>query len=423
MRNIFFFWIKSFQGNNFKVKHEILNLSPFFCQEDMIKFTGMKKSWLILCQFVTVLFALFFIIDFFGFNIFTKKTITNTIVQVRESKDSTYNKDFKNSFAYAVKTAIPSVVNINTSIKIRYNPNPFFEDPFFRKFFGDQFDYQQEKQTSSLGSGVIISKDGYVITNFHVIEAAEEIEITTHNGNKFDASLIGADPETDLAVLKINNQALPNMILGDIDNLDVGDSVLAIGNPFGVGQTVTMGIVSGLGRNQLGISTFENFIQTDAAINPGNSGGALVDINGDLVGINSAIYSKSGGSMGIGFAIPIDLVKKVTEQIIIKGYVTRGWIGVEVQELTDDLKESFNLSSNSGALIASVVKNSPADKGGLKSGDIIININNKKVGNGRALLNIISESQPDQSIEIEIIRGKRKIKLSLKVSERPRLGS
>ena len=389
----------------------------------MIKFTGMKKSWLILCQFVTVLFALFFIIDFFGLNIFTKKTITNTIVQVRESKDSTYNKDFKNSFAYAVKTAIPSVVNINTSIKIRYNPNPFFEDPFFRKFFGDQFDYQQEKQTSSLGSGVIISKDGYVITNFHVIEAAEEIEITTHNGNKFDASLIGADPETDLAVLKINNQALPNMILGDIDNLDVGDSVLAIGNPFGVGQTVTMGIVSGLGRNQLGISTFENFIQTDAAINPGNSGGALVDINGDLVGINSAIYSKSGGSMGIGFAIPIDLVKKVTEQIIIKGYVTRGWIGVEVQELTDDLKESFNLSSNSGALIASVVKNSPADKGGLKSGDIIININNKKVGNGRALLNIVSESQPDQSIEIEIIRGKRKIKLSLKVSERPRLGS
>ena len=389
----------------------------------MIKFTSMKKTWLILCQFVTILFALFFIIDFFGFNIFTKKTITNTIVQVRESKDSTYKKDFKNSFAYAVKTAIPSVVNINTSIKIRYNPNPFFEDPFFRKFFGDQFDYQQEKQTSSLGSGVIISKDGYVITNFHVIEAAEEIEITTHNGNKFDASLIGADPETDLAVLKINNQALPNMILGDIDNLDVGDSVLAIGNPFGVGQTVTMGIVSGLGRNQLGISTFENFIQTDAAINPGNSGGALVDINGDLVGINSAIYSKSGGSMGIGFAIPIDLVKKVTEQIIIKGYVTRGWIGVEVQELTDDLKESFNLSSNSGALIASVVKNSPADKGGLKSGDIIININNKKVGNGRALLNIVSESQPDQSIEIEIIRGKRKIKLSLKVSERPRLGS
>ena len=262
-----------------------------------------------------------------------------------------------------------------------------------------------------------------MITNFHVIEAAEEIEITTHNGKKFDASLIGADPETDLAVLKIDNLALPNIILGNINNLNVGDSVLAIGNPFGVGQTVTMGIVSGLGRNQLGISTFENFIQTDAAINPGNSGGALVDVNGDLVGINSAIYSKSGGSMGIGFAIPIDLVKKITEQIIIKGYVTRGWIGVEVQELTDDLKESFNLSSNSGALIASVVKNSPADKGGLKSGDIIVNINNKKISNGKALLNIVSDSQPSQSIDIEIIRGNRKIKLSLKVSERPRLGS
>ena len=289
--------------------------------------------------------------------------------------------------------------------------------------FGDQFDYRQEKQTSSLGSGVIISNDGYVITNFHVIEAAEEIEITTHNGKKFDASLIGADPETDLAVLKIDNLALPNITLGNINNLNVGDSVLAIGNPFGVGQTVTMGIVSGLGRNQLGISTFENFIQTDAAINPGNSGGALVDINGDLVGINSAIYSKSGGSMGIGFAIPIDLVKKITEQIIIKGYVTRGWIGVEVQELTDELKESFNLSSNSGALIASVVKNSPADKGGLKSGDIIVNINNKKISNGKALLNIVSDSQPSQSIDIEIIRGNRKIKLSLKVSERPRLGS
>ena len=383
----------------------------------------MKKSWILLCQFVTILFALFFILDFFGFNPFFKKKITNTIIQVRETNDSTSLRSIKNSFADAVKTAIPSVVNINTAIKIRYSPNPFFEDPFFRKFFGDQFDYRQEKQTSSLGSGVIISNDGYVITNFHVIEAAEEIEITTHNGKKFDASLIGADPETDLAVLKIDNLALPNIILGNINNLNVGDSVLAIGNPFGVGQTVTMGIVSGLGRNQLGISTFENFIQTDAAINPGNSGGALVDVNGDLVGINSAIYSKSGGSMGIGFAIPIDLVKKITEQIIIKGYVTRGWIGVEVQELTDDLKESFNLSSNSGALIASVVKNSPADKGGLKSGDIIVNINNKKISNGKALLNIVSDSQPSQSIDIEIIRGNRKIKLSLKVSERPRLGS
>ena len=383
----------------------------------------MKKSWILLCQFVTIVFALFFILDFFGFNPFFKKKITNTIIQVRETNDSTSLRSVKNSFADAVKTAIPSVVNINTSIKIRYSPNPFFEDPFFRKFFGDQFDYRHEKQTSSLGSGVIISNDGYVITNFHVIEAAEEIEITTHNGKKFDASLIGADPETDLAVLKIDNLALPNIILGNINNLNVGDSVLAIGNPFGVGQTVTMGIVSGLGRNQLGISTFENFIQTDAAINPGNSGGALVDVNGDLVGINSAIYSKSGGSMGIGFAIPIDLVKKITEQIIIKGYVTRGWIGVEVQELTDDLKESFNLSSNSGALIASVVKNSPADKGGLKSGDIIVNINNKKISNGKALLNIVSDSQPSQSIDIEIIRGNRKIKLSLKVSERPRLGN
>lgn len=383
----------------------------------------MKKSWILLSQFVTILFALFFILDFFGFNPFLKKKITNTIVQVRETNGSTSLSSVKNSFADAVKTAIPSVVNINTAIKIRYSPNPFFEDPFFRKFFGDQFDYRQEKQTSSLGSGVIISNDGYVITNFHVIEAAEEIEITTHNGKKFDASLIGADPETDLAVLKIDNLALPNIILGNINNLNVGDSVLAIGNPFGVGQTVTMGIVSGLGRNQLGISTFENFIQTDAAINPGNSGGALVDVNGDLVGINSAIYSKSGGSMGIGFAIPIDLVKKITEQIIVKGYVVRGWIGVEVQELTDDLKESFNLSSNSGALIASVVKNSPADKGGLKSGDIIVNINNKKISNGKALLNIVSDSQPSQSIDIEIIRGNRKIKLSLKVSERPRLGS
>ena len=389
----------------------------------MIKFTSMKKLWITSCQLITFLFALFFILDFFGFNFFLKKKITNTVVQVREFNDSPSLQAVKNSFAHAVSTAIPSVVNINTSIKIRYSPNPFFEDPFFRKFFGDQFDYQQEKQTSSLGSGVIISSDGYVITNFHVIEAAEEIEITTNDGQKFDAFLIGADPETDLAVLKINKKMLPNIILGNINNLNVGDSVLAIGNPFGVGQTVTMGIVSGLGRNQLGISTFENFIQTDAAINPGNSGGALVDVNGDLVGINSAIYSKSGGSMGIGFAIPIDLVKKVTEQIIIKGYVTRGWIGVEVQELTDDLKESFNLSSNSGALIASVVKNSPADKGGLKSGDIIININNKIVSNGKALLNIISDSQPNQSIDVEIIRGNRKIKLNLKVSERPRLGS
>ena len=383
----------------------------------------MKKTWILSSQIITLLFALFFILDFFGLNFFNKKTISNSVIQVREKDETINSKTAKNSFSHAVSIAIPSVVNINTSIKIRYSPNPFFEDPFFRKFFGDQFDYQQEKQTSSLGSGVIISNDGYVVTNFHVIEAAEEIEITTYESKKFDAILIGADPETDLAVLKINSQALPNIILGNINNLDVGDSVLAIGNPFGVGQTVTMGIVSGLGRNQLGISTFENFIQTDAAINPGNSGGALVDINGDLVGINSAIYSKSGGSMGIGFAIPIDLVRKVSEQIITQGYVTRGWIGVEVQEITDDLKESFNLSTNSGALIASVVKNSPADKGGLKSGDIIININNKSVNNGKALLNIVSESEPNQTIDIDIIRGSRKINLSLKVSARPRLGS
>jgi serine protease DegQ len=294
------------------------------------------------------------------------------------------------------------------------------DDPFFRKFFGDRFGEQEEKQFS-LGSGVVVSPQGYILTNNHVIEAADEIEVALADGRKATAKLVGTDPETDLAVIKINLKDLPAITLGHIDQTQVGDVVLAIGNPFGVGQTVTMGIVSALGRNHLGINTFENFIQTDAAINPGNSGGALVDADGNLLGINTAIYSRSGGSLGIGFAIPVTTVKTVMESIISTGQVIRGWIGVEPQDITPELAESFGLTKKSGAIIAGVLKDGPADRAGMLPGDILIAVESKPVADTADMLNLISQLKPGTKAKMIVMRKNQESTIEVTVGTRPKI--
>jgi serine protease DegQ len=321
------------------------------------------------------------------------------------------------SYHDAVGRAAPAVVNIFTSKEAPRNP--LLSDPTFRRFFGDQFG-DEAQRASSLGSGVIVSSAGYILTNHHVVEAADEIEVALPDGKKLLAKLVGNDPETDLAVLRVNAGKLPAITLGQSDALRVGDVVLAIGNPFGVGQTVTSGIVSALGRSGLHINTFENFIQTDAAINPGNSGGALVDGRGNLVGINTAIYSRSGGSMGIGFAIPVSTAKTVMEQIIKSGAVTRGWIGVEVQEITPALAESFKLAEARGAIIAGVLRGGPADKAGVRPGDVLTAINGAPVSDPTGMLNQVAALQPGSSAQMKLRRQAQTLDLAVTVGRRPK---
>ncbi len=314
---------------------------------------------------------------------------------------------------------MPAVVNIFTSKEVRSKRAPFLDDPMFRRFFGDRLDHQEQRQ-SSLGSGVIVGQQGFILTNHHVVEAADEIQVALADGRDVPAKLAGADPEPDLAVLKVDLKDLPAITFGSSEELRIGDVVLAIGNPFGVGQTVTMGIVSAVGRSHLGINTFENFIQTDAAINPGNSGGALIDVSGHLVGINSAIYSRSGGNQGIGFTIPVSLAKKIMEQIIQSGFVTRGWIGVEVQDVTPELADSFNLGAQKGALIAGVLRNAPADRADIKPGDIVVDIEGKPVVDSSSLLNLISDLPPNMDAKIKLIRDQKPLNLKVKIGTRPK---
>jgi serine protease DegQ len=322
------------------------------------------------------------------------------------------------SFSDAARKAMPAVVNIYTSKEIKVQRQPFMDDPVFRFFFGDQFD-AQTRRTSSLGSGVIVSDKGYLLTNHHVVEAADEIEVALADTRRARARVIGTDPETDLAVLKIDLKNLPAITFAQSDQARVGDIVLAIGNPYGVGQTVTFGIISALGRH-LGISTFENSIQTDAAINPGNSGGALVDVNGNLIGINNAIYSPSGGSQGIGFAIPSTLAKQVMEQIVASGVVTRGWVGIGVQDMTPELADSLKLPKVNGALITEVVNGSPADKAGLKPGDVLIGVENKAVTDYAGTLNLISALKPGATATLKVMRDKSELELKVNVGKRPK---
>jgi serine protease DegQ len=319
----------------------------------------------------------------------------------------------------AVRRATPSVVNIFTSKEVRAQRSPLLNDPLFRRFFGDQYSDDPQRATN-LGSGVIVSSSGYILTNHHMVEAADEIEVGLPDGRKLLAKVVGIDPETDLAVLRVNADGLPAITLGQSEQLRVGDVVLAIGNPFNVGQTVTSGIVSALGRSGLHINTFENFIQTDAAINPGNSGGALVDVRGNLVGINTAIYSRTGGSMGIGFAIPVSTAKMVMEQIIRNGAVTRGWIGVEVQEMTPALAESFKLPDARGAIIAGVLRGGPADKAGVKLGDVLTAINGAPVLDPPSMLNLVAALQPGSGATIKLRRQAQTLEVSVTVGRRPK---
>jgi serine protease DegQ len=376
----------------------------------------MRRLWLIFAQSATVALGVILVVSIVRPDLLPWRS---TVVTIKESPGIAA-APAASSYGNAVKKAMPAVVNIFTSKEVKTPRNPLLDDPLFRHFFGDRFDSQPQR-VSSLGSGVIVSPQGYILTNHHVVEAADEIQVALENGKTVTASIVGSDPETDLAVVKVNLSNLPAITFGQSDKVAVGDVVLAIGNPFGVGQTVTMGIVSALGRSHLGINTFENFIQTDAAINPGNSGGALVDASGNLVGINSAIYSRSGGSLGIGFAIPSSLAKQVMQQIIEHGSVIRGWIGVEVQDITPDLAESFHLPTTRGALIAGVLRGGPADRGGIKPGDILLEVEGKPVTDSSDMLNKVSGLTPGKLAAVKMLRNQTEVLLRITVGTRPKM--
>ncbi|WP_394065859.1 S1C family serine protease [Alcaligenes sp. WGS1538] len=322
------------------------------------------------------------------------------------------------SYASAVASAAPTVVNVYTSKHLDGNPSPF-QDPELNRLFRELPDLIERRPNTNLGSGVIVHEEGFILTNYHVIEAADAIEVALADGRQARARLIGADPESDLAVLKIDLPGLTAIAAEDSSDLRVGDVVLAIGNPFGVGQTTTMGIVSGLGRNRLGINIYENFIQTDAAINPGNSGGALVNARGRLVGINTAIYSETGGSLGIGFAIPATTALAIMEEIIRNGVVTRGWLGLEPQDITPDLAKVFHLDSDEGVIIASLQHQGPGAQAGMRVGDIVLRFNGQKVTDSIGLLNQIAPIKPGQEVALSLLREGRTLELKVKVGARP----
>lgn len=324
------------------------------------------------------------------------------------------------SYADAVNKASPSVVNIYTTKLTVQRSKSFFNDPVFQRFFGDRLSTRPKvKRENSLGSGVIISSDGLIMTNNHVIQGAVEIWVVLNDGRTLKADIVGTDPDTDLALLNTGEKSLEAIKAGNSETMQVGDVVLAIGNPFGVGQTVTMGIVGATGRSHLGINTFENFIQTDAAINPGNSGGALINAYGELVGINTAIFSKSGGSHGIGFAIPVKLAEGVMQQLLKNGRVIRGWLGLAGQDMTQELAKSFNLKETKGVLISGVLGGGPADKAGIKPGDIIIKVDDQEQKNASEILNYIATLPPGDKIVLSGWRGDSEFKTEVTVAERP----
>ncbi|MGI9320677.1 MAG: trypsin-like peptidase domain-containing protein [Thiogranum sp.] len=323
------------------------------------------------------------------------------------------------SYADAVEPAAKAVVNVYTTKVITRKSHPLLDDPLFRHFFGDQLNTPRKQTQTSLGSGVIVSPQGYVLTNNHVITGADIIKILLQDGRSSRASVVGVDKDTDLAVLRIELDDLPSISIGSTSNLRVGDVALAIGNPYGVGQTVTLGIISATGRNQLGINRYEDFIQTDAAINPGNSGGALVNAYGELIGINTAIYSRSGGSQGIGFAIPANVISNVMKQIIEQGHVQRGWLGIEAQDLTPELAESFKLADIHGMLIAGVLRDGPADQAGILPGDVLVRIEGKVVRNARSAMSQIAQSGPGTKLQLEGIRDGQAFRTIAVTGHRP----
>jgi serine protease Do len=325
------------------------------------------------------------------------------------------------AFSDIAASVSPAVVNISTTKVVRRDVNPLSDDPFF-DFFNPFKDFKTPKKwkEQSLGSGVIVSPDGFIITNNHVIEQADEIRITLFDKRSFKARLIGADPKTDVAVVKIDAKNLPTVRWGDSDALQVGEFVLAIGNPFGLSHTVTMGIISAVGRANVGIADYEDFIQTDAAINPGNSGGPLVNIKGELIGINTAIFSRSGGYQGIGFAVPSNMAHLVMDQLEQRGRVTRGWLGVTIQELTPELAQKFGLRSSKGALVGDVAKGSPAETAGIRRGDIILEFNGKKVDDVGSLRNMVAQSKVGSEVLVSVMRGEKQYPVRVFIAELPK---
>jgi Do/DeqQ family serine protease len=380
----------------------------------------LRRLWLIFAQATTVGLALLFIVstlrpEWLSRPVATRPAPVSTGLQIRHAAVDGPRTAALTSYSDAVKQAAPAVVNVYTTKEVNRRGVP--NDPLYRYFFGDS---RGSDRVASLGSGVIATADGYVLTNNHVVQAADAIAVALADGRQFEAKLVGADPESDLAVLKIEARDLPTIAFGRSDNLQVGDVVLAIGNPFDVGQTVTMGIVSAVGRTNLGINTFENFIQTDAAINQGNSGGALVDSSGNLVGINTAIFSRTGGgSIGIGFAIPAALVTQVMDQLIKSGKVVRGYFGVEPEDITPEIAELLKLPRDEGVVLRGVQRSSPAGRAGLEPGDVMLSINGQTVSNSRAMLNQIAQLPPGSSAKVRIARSGKELDLQVGVGERP----
>ena len=374
----------------------------------------MKRYWLIFSQVVTVLLAMWFVL------VTLKPQWVGTggnwsgAVHLLQAPAGTPGAVAVGSLSPAAKQASPAVVSISTTRAA--GPNPHAKDPWFKFFYGDQ----DEAPQGGMGSGVIVSPEGYVLTNNHVVEGADQIEIVLHDGRRTQAQVIGTDPDTDLAVLKIKLDKLPVIVWGNSDELQVGDRLLAIGNPFGVGQTVTSGIVSALGRSRLGINTFENFIQTDAAINPGNSGGALVDIQGHLMGINTAIYSRSGGNMGIGFAIPVSTARQVLEGIVKDGVVVRGWVGVEPNDMTPELAETFGIARQQGVVVTGVLQSGPAATAGVRPGDVLLGVNGKTVDNVDQLLAAIAALKPGVAATLSVERKGNPMSMSVTPAQRPK---
>jgi serine protease DegQ len=377
----------------------------------------LRRFWLLFAQVATVCVAALFVVATLRPDLLARVAGRNNVVLVQETAPTVTGPRVE-SFAEAAKRAMPSVVNIYTSKEVRQR-NPLLDDPVLRRFFPGLSEGEPRRATS-LGSGVIVSSEGYVLTNNHVIEGADDIQLVLADGRRLRATVRGNDPESDLAVLKADGKDLPAITLGKLDNVQVGDAVLALGNPFGFGNTVTHGIVSALGRNHLGINRFEDFIQTDAAVNPGNSGGALVDSAGNLIGVNSAIFSQTGGSQGIGFAIPVSLARNVLEQIIRDGEVTRGWLGIEPQELTPEVAVAFALQDVDGVLIRGVLKNGPADRAGLQVRDVVLEIDGKPTRDGTALLSQIAGLTPGRQATLKVLRDKKPLELAVTVGKRPK---